>query len=281
MKLKTIIPWTLMILLPAVVIFAQATKEPVPMDTCAMCHPDVVDSFAKGPHGRAMAARSKATLERACETCHGPAAAHVDNPTTKNINIHPKPAACLTCHSQQSGFMSLTTPAHIRKGVECLDCHVPGHKKPPAEPLLAAEPRVLCAKCHRREAAEFNLPFAHREGSKPFECTDCHSLHGTSHRGSLLQAGNGGSCIGCHTEKAGPFIYPHPPREVNGCLDCHQPHGSVNPNLLIRHRVSDLCLECHTNVPSFHDLTKKRYRNCQTCHVAVHGSNSDPRLFED
>ena len=42
-----------------------------------------------------------------------------------------------------------------------------------------------------------------------------------------------------------------------------------------------LCLECHSDVPSFHDVSRPRYQNCQNCHAAVHGSNRDPRLFEE
>jgi len=34
-------------------------------------------------------------------------------------------------------------------------------------------------------------------------------------------------------------------------------------------------------VPSFHDVSRPRYQSCQNCHAAVHGSNRDPRLFEE
>ena len=139
-----------------------------------------------------------------------------------------------------------------------------------------------CVSCHQLEAAQFRRPYAHRKGAqKPFECTACHDPHGQSRRGRMTLLGNGGVCIECHTEKAGPFVYPHPPREVNGCVTCHEPHGSMNPRQLKRHSVMNLCLECHADVPAFHDLSQARYRACQTCHVAVHGSNRDPRLLAE
>jgi len=93
--------------------------------------------------------------------------------------------------------------------------------------------------------------------------------------------GSGGVCLDCHAEKTGPFVYPHPPQQVNGCINCHVPHGSPNPKLLTRHRVAALCLECHTDVPSFHDVSRPRYQSCQNCHAAVHGSNRDPRLMKE
>jgi predicted CXXCH cytochrome family protein len=93
--------------------------------------------------------------------------------------------------------------------------------------------------------------------------------------------GSGGACLDCHADLAGPFVYPHPPREINGCVACHAPHGSPNPKLLVRHRVAALCIECHANVPGSHDISRPRYQSCQYCHVAVHGSNRDPRLFEE
>jgi predicted CXXCH cytochrome family protein len=72
-------------------------------------------------------------------------------------------------------------------------------------------------------------------------------------------------------------------------MSCHEPHGSTNPMALTRPRVDQLCLECHSLIeggtfgsqpPSFHDLRSPRYRNCTTCHVAVHGSNTSPMLLK-
>ncbi len=94
-------------------------------------------------------------------------------------------------------------------------------------------------------------------------------------------------CLDCHTDKAGPFVYPHAPREVgprtlgNGCLSCHVQHGTPNPRLLTRRDIRSICLECHTNLPAFHDQTRARFRNCITCHIAIHGSNHDVRFFDD
>jgi|AMFO01.1.fsa_nt_gi Doubled CXXCH motif (Paired_CXXCH_1). len=255
--------------------------EPVTTETCATCHDEVAANFLAGPHGRAMAKVSKKIVDRACVACHGPAAAHVEDPSTDNIVRKPTSKVCVQCHADRRAGLELTTPAHVRNGVGCLDCHQPGHAKSTVAHMLRAEPAKLCGSCHTSEAAAFNLPYAHREGAhRPFACTQCHDPHGQTERGRLKMLSNGGVCIRCHTEKAGPFVYPHPPREVDGCVTCHEPHGSMNPRQLTRRSMSDLCLECHADVPAFHDLSQARYRACQRCHQGIHGSNRDPRLFE-
>jgi DmsE family decaheme c-type cytochrome len=175
----------------------------------------------------------------------------------------------------------VSTPAHVRNGVACLDCHGTGHAELKTDHMLTSAPHKLCAECHLSESGSFQMPYAHRDGTRPFECTNCHSMHGDNRQGRLAMIGSGGICLDCHTEKTGPFVYPHPPQQLNGCINCHVPHGSPNPKLLTRNRVAALCLECHTNVPSFHDVSRPRYQSCQNCHAAVHGSNRDPRLFEE
>ncbi len=260
---------------------AAAAEELETMETCAMCHEDEAAAFAAGPHGRAMASVDAAVLDTSCVGCHGSATEHIDDPTPENINRHPAASACLSCHPGREAMTDITASAHVRSGVACLDCHGSGHSDLKTDHMLTAAPHELCADCHLSEAGAFQMPYAHRDGTRPFECTNCHSLHGDNRQGRLAMMGSRGVCIDCHTEKAGPFVYPHPPQEVNGCVNCHMPHGSPNPKQLARHRVMALCLECHANVPSFHDVSRPRYQNCQDCHAAIHGSNRDSRLMQE
>jgi len=258
------------------------SEESVALETCATCHEDTAAAFTAGPHGRAMAKVSPGILEGACGSCHGPAAAHVDDPSAENIEGHPGQQVCAACHVDRVGGLELNMPAHPRNDVACLDCHASGHSDPGTPHMLRKPVGTLCASCHQLEAAQFQRPYAHRKGAQePFPCTACHDPHGASRRGTLTLLSNGGVCIECHTGKAGPFVYPHPPQEVDGCTGCHEPHGSMNPKQLRRHSITNLCLECHADVPAFHDLSQARYRACQTCHVAVHGSNRDPRLLAE
>jgi len=98
-------------------------------------------------------------------------------------------------------------------------------------------------------------------------------------------------CLKCHSDKRGPFAFEHPSVRVDGCETCHYPHGSMNARLLRRPVVFTLCLECHNGAGTFgrqadgirttsatHDMTDPRYRNCTSCHVRIHGSNSS-RMF--
>jgi DmsE family decaheme c-type cytochrome len=281
--------WLLIPLLSLVVALPAATAqeaaggggEDVAREICSACH-DEADAFAEGPHGRAMLALGEDVLERSCNACHGPADQHVEDPTAENIHRIPSPDACRNCHVDSGSRLALAAAAHQRHDVACLDCHASGHEDPGTDYLLADQPVPLCTSCHGAVAAAFERPFAHRDGSRDFSCLNCHSLHGWERAGRLASWGNGGACVECHTAQAGPFVFPHPPREVgNGCVACHEPHGSTNPRLLTRRLIFNQCLECHTGVPAFHDLSQARFRACQSCHVAVHGSNRDPRLFDE
>jgi DmsE family decaheme c-type cytochrome len=262
----------------AVVCFSQ---EPVDAETCGVCHDEIVPQFIAGPHGKKMAAQSEELLAMSCEACHGSAEAHVDDPSPENIVRHPGPEACLRCHPDAASKMELLAPAHNRHRIACLDCHDSGHGDAAAPAMLADEPRELCSSCHRQEAAAFLLPYAHRDGLEPFQCVECHSLHGDNRVGRVSLLDGGAACTECHTGQTRPFIYPHPPQERLSCMACHEPHGSTNPRQLVRRDTYLLCLECHTAVPSFHDITGSRYRDCVNCHSAVHGSNRDPRLFQE
>ncbi|MCG3191293.1 MAG: hypothetical protein DIJKHBIC_00518 [Thermoanaerobaculia bacterium] len=258
-----------------------AEETPQTAETCAACHEEQVTGTAAGPHGLAMKRSSESLFQNSCVACHGNAAAHLESPAKENIRRVPGVAACVSCHAA-SGNVSLSSPAHARGQVACLSCHASGHKKPGSTPLLIAGSHDLCGSCHMEQKSATLLPYAHRDGRRPFECKNCHSVHGKGRQGRLLDARNGGACIDCHTDLAGPFVFPHAPRETGGaCVTCHVPHGSTNPRMLTRRSISSLCLECHTSLGSSHDQTKPRYRNCTTCHIAIHGSNHDPKLFDE
>jgi len=273
--------WILATALLAVCCSMAAADEDLTMETCAICHEDETAAFAASPHGSAMARVDATILNNSCVSCHGASSEHIDDPSTDNVTRSPAADACVGCHSSSRAGLEITTPAHNRLGVECADCHSAGHTDSGNEFLLADKPFALCATCHQSVAGEFRMPFAHRDGTRHFDCTNCHSMHGRNRQGRLTLLSKSGMCVDCHTEKSGPFIFPHPPREIDGCVACHDPHGSPNPRQLRRRNVAQLCLECHAGAPAFHDLSRTRYQACQNCHVAVHGSNRDPRLLEE
>jgi len=121
-------------------------------------------------------------------------------------------------------------------------------------------------------------------------CVSCHDPHGrpANHAVRQTRAGEPG-CVSCHSEKRGPFVYPHVTGVAGSCTSCHRPHGSPYPHQLTRATVANQCLECHSTLstgtlgsqpPSFHNISLPRYQNCTTCHTAVHGSQRDPQLLK-
>jgi predicted CXXCH cytochrome family protein len=220
-------------------------------------------------------------------------------------------AHCLLCHisSKQQDFFEHST--HAAHGMSCDQCHTAhlvtevkdqslgglsypqGHFfQVPQLPdevrwlhsslLKESEPK-LCFGCHGTVQAEFALPMHHRVPEGLVKCTDCHNPHGSLNRVSLNKP-NFQSCVNCHAEKRGPYIYEHASVKVEGCTACHTPHGSTNRMLLVRREGRQICLQCHTG---FHAQAAAPHSRlgfqtsgeCTRCHTAVHGSNLDPTLL--
>lgn len=256
-----------------------AAARDIDADRCGRCH-DEAEQFLALPHGLAMVAQDEQIGQRSCESCHGPGEEHGRRESVETIIGNPGSETCRNCHATYLAESPLHINAHQRNGVQCLDCHGSGHDQPGWDALLLARPFEVCGDCHRPQQSAALMPFAHRDGSQPFECTQCHSSHESKTAGHLLASGKNAICTDCHLETRGPFVFPHDPVEVEGCQSCHLPHGSPNPRLLTRRSSGALCLECHSGVPAFHDVTDVKFRACLSCHSAVHGSNRDPILFD-
>ena len=281
---------------------APASKY-VGSNVCKTCHPDVWSNFYKNPHYKSLAAGDLPAQDTGCESCHGPGQAHVEARGGKATivafsELQPKQVldACLRCHSETLSRANIRRSNHTLNDVVCTSCHSI-HKSPAPKFLLAKRQADLCYGCHNEVRAQFSMPFKHRVNEGFMTCTDCHNPHGSfaatwrmADRPRLVDAAeaNEEPCLKCHAEKRGPFLYEHEPVRVDGCETCHYPHGSTNSRLLRRPVVFTLCLECHNGADSFgrqnagvlsvtgtHNLALPRYQNCTTCHVRIHGSNSD------
>jgi DmsE family decaheme c-type cytochrome len=296
-------------------------------DSCAECHSGEAALFSVTAHRKTLS-EHMALDKRGCEACHGGARAHVEFHKTaaqlfkdgkdaeatalyndeakakaaKMRDLEGLPAAeasatCLKCHEGEQGRseerFNFRRSEHSRHGVSCLDCHS-SHSPKRTEFLLRDTQPDMCYTCHADQKASFAKPFHHKVPEGGLKCSDCHNQHGGFLSKQLRSwVGSDVTCLKCHADKAGPFVYEHAPVKVEGCQACHTPHGSTNPRLLKRNEVRFLCLECHSNTPglpaegtgvgpptpTFHNLSLARFQNCTVCHMAIHGSNTHPFYF--
>ncbi|MGZ4779589.1 MAG: cytochrome c3 family protein, partial [Thermoanaerobaculia bacterium] len=218
---------------------------------------------------------------------------------TKPAGLTGSNDTCLLCHDATTERISRHGGMHANTAiVNCLTCHSIHHPDP-RSPHLVAKPQLqLCGTCHTQPAGFLNKPYKHRLGRGGMECSSCHEPHGrpsTSVRSMAmldpLRTTRAGEvpCVNCHADKRGPWVFSHGANAVGDCVSCHEVHGSSNPKQLKRAEVFQLCIECHSPItnatlgsqpPAFHNLTSARYRNCTSCHVAIHGSNRDPQLLK-
>ncbi|MFQ5737566.1 MAG: cytochrome c3 family protein [Acidobacteriota bacterium] len=270
-------------------LLAQEVPDYVGIDTCEVCHDEEAQSLRRSPHWAIYRLKPEAEQSRVCESCHGPGSQHVDDPSNPLLNFRDgstqkRTEACRSCHAQQGARHNV----HLRAGLACDSCHTSGHGVSSngeeegsnfTDPLLIQAEAPLCASCHAEQKAEMQLPFRHRTLDGALLCSGCHDPHGQSLQRTSVSLIPDRTCLDCHTEKEGPFVFEHLASTVTGCMSCHAPHGSTNPRLLVRSDVRFLCLECHSETPTFHDLTRDRFQNCTLCHTAIHGSQVDGTLL--
>jgi DmsE family decaheme c-type cytochrome len=268
---------------------AQATPEPatfIGADTCLACHEDMGDGIAATVHGKAAHPRSPAAAQ-GCESCHGPGSRHLEDPSDPMTILRfdeaaPRVAsdACLSCHTRTPHTLWAGS-AHDARNLSCGTCHSV-HEPHGAAQLRAESELDLCGTCHRTQVNKVkrvsHMPLV--EGT--MECSSCHNPHGATNV-KLLKVGNwiNESCVSCHAEKRGPFLFEHAAGRES-CASCHDPHGSSNHAMLVA-RQPMLCQRCHigTRHPStIYDnaavLNRSNRivgRSCVNCHQQIHGSN--------
>jgi len=275
-------------------------------DVCKNCHANIWSDFYKNPHFKSVASGKSAPENTGCEGCHGPGQAHVEadggSDTIPNAFSKMSPAkvldTCLRCHAETLSRSNIRRSSHTQEDVVCTNCHSIHKPQTPKFLLANKKQSELCYSCHTNVRAQFSMPFKHRVNEGFIQCTDCHNPHGSSaptwgmaSRPAMTEQAqaNEEPCLKCHIDKRGPFVWEHAAK-FDGCESCHNPHGSVNAKLLKRPVVFTTCLECHKGVPmgptlgtpkpdSTHNLADPRFQNCTTCHVRIHGSNSDPYFF--
>ena len=256
-------------------------------------HPAVPGSPFETAHARGGDA-SPLPAGLQCEACHGPSGEHdqrilpddADREPIVNFGVRGNASAdlqnglCLQCHADY-GRARWAGSAHEQADLACADCHRLHDATDPVR--HPAYQNRTCTACHRDVAADALKLSAHplREGQ--LICRDCHDPHGTDSDHLNVAASASETCIGCHAEKRGPFLWEHPP-VVEDCLNCHVPHGANQPALLVR-CPPQLCQGCHSSVghrslaQDADDLPPRPAsvflvaKACLNCHSEVHGSN--------
>lgn len=84
---------------------------------CQDCHSDIVELKSKGKHARL-----------GCETCHGPLAAHVEDPASVTPQKPDTGVICAGCHeangAKPRNFPQVASADHSG-GLDCKTCHQP------------------------------------------------------------------------------------------------------------------------------------------------------------
>jgi len=237
-----------------------------------------------------------------CESCHGPGSLAVKGLTSelvetnarqgiktacdfntlidlKNLPATAQSLTCLKCHTANATFNlhNWNAGLHAVNEVSCFECH-DIHAGPDLKvtPLASGK---LCFSCHQAAQAQFSLPSHHPIKEGRVFCVDCHNPHGGFADRDLLQDSVKETCVQCHPDKRGPFLYEHAD-VVEDCLNCHSPHGSVN-SMLLNAREPFLCLQCHEghriNQETGGTISAERarafYTRCTDCHSTIHGSD--------
>ena len=272
---------------------APANGGYVGAEACKICHEDLFEGFEKSPHFKTTLDKRGGVSHQGCEGCHGPGAAHADDPgdmkkifSFKTASAKTISERCMTCHASGKEQMDFNRSVHIKNNVSCLDCHSSHHSKDSEFLLVKKEPE-LCYSCHAQQKPQFAMPFHHRVNEGLVKCDDCHNPHGTVKANQIrTSAAQDAVCFTCHTDKRGPFVFEHAAVKIEGCAACHTPHGSPNVHMLKTSNVNLLCLSCHTTsfanapgAPSFHNQAAQ-YQACTLCHAQIHGSNFDHTFFK-
>lgn len=255
------------ILVTSFLFAAKPTNQATDAETCGECHEDLVKTFMLKSHS---------TIDSNCTACHGDANKHMEEgggPTIfafKSTNVpNEKSKKCLFCHTKNNSRF-FASP-HGKSSLDCTTCHTI-HSESTKPSLLKTGATKSCAACHEDIFSLFQLNERHRLQESILECTSCHNPHEPATKERL-----GGfkheSCLRCHTDKGGPFLYEHLSSRIEGCNTCHEVHGSPNRHLLKNQSISDLCFSCHTEAPSWHNRFDSTTTNCTVCHSTIHGSN--------
>jgi hypothetical protein len=184
-------------------------------EACSDCHSEFADHKNTGYH-----------KDLSCEVCHGPAAAHIEEPGSIELLAPRGRGYCPLCHeylpSRPTGFPQIVTESHnpMKPCITCHDAHNPTTPETPKEchachaeisrtKSLSHHVYVSCIQCHETPEEHKLQPRRFLPG-KPTDrkfCGECHAIDAPVDRGipsiDLESHGERYVCWQCH--------YPHLP----------------------------------------------------------------------
>lgn len=203
-------------------------------EKCTECHDDVVAVKNAGFHKGVT-----------CEVCHGPAAAHAEDPGSVTPPAPRERGSCPLCHeylaSRPTGFPQIVSASH-NPMKPCISCHKPHDPKPPETPKE-------CSACHASIARTKALsPHVYVECTRCHETPEEHKL--TPRRVSPSIPETREFCGGCHAKDAAKEAPKEPAKDV--VKDTTQP--AMDEAALVKaapkvdmatHGERYVCWQCH------------------------------------
>lgn len=224
-------------------------------DLCVVCH-DTDAEFAATHGGESVA-------DSDCTACHEPHSSESESLLRPNQHSPFASGNCGTCHQTDQGFevaQVATLCARCHRGTtefteqpythileredSCVECHNPHASV--AGNLLAAEPAVMCMKCHPTGDVD-RQAFPTHDG---MDCTNCHLPHGADNANYFVASEND-LCKDCHEQAhrvshpIGPEVIDPRTEEQVTCLSCHQLHAADFEQYLPLNPKRELCIQCH------------------------------------
>ncbi len=267
-------------------------EELEPVD-CAMCHDDVAEVLAAGPHGGLP--KDPLSPAASCIRCHG---AHDVLPPSDPAALSSRERAselCGTCHGGAARKVAASAHASgTGGGASCVDCHS-GH----AVPIPRGNGHELdtCGRCHEKQrqqhARSLHGRAAVRGDRMAPTCVTCHRSHDVlSHlsQSSPTAIMNIPQLCGtCHREGTEVTLQHDIPQDrilENFSMSVHG-EGLFQKGLT----VTAVCTSCHTSHEILeHDDPRSSIhrdnvaRTCTTCHSRiedVHLKVVEGRLWEE
>jgi len=246
---------------------------------CAMCHDDMAEQLAEGPHGKW--ATDSVSPAAACIRCHGTHDVLSSSDDSAPTHRDQSGAICEGCHKK--AVRTVRGSVHKEQNAACVDCHTGHEVQAPKKDTAQIQ---VCGTCHESEATEHGRSLHGRAAAQGDAqaptCVTCHGFHGVlsrmddRSRTSTMQIPN--LCGTCHHEGSEVSIQHDIPQDrifenysqsIHGeglfmkglsvtavCTSCHTSHFILEhtdpASSIHRDNVARTCMTCHSRIEEVH-----------------------------